>query len=162
MNKKTKFLTQAAVIAALYVVLLVVFAPISVHVVQVRIAEALSILPFFTPAAIPGLFVGCLLGNLVVGADMLDVIFGSLTTLAAAGLAYRLRKNAFAVPIPAVVLNALVVPFILRYAYKMPDTIYFMAITVFIGQFVSAFVLGLLLLFMLEKVGFQKFVSLNE
>ena len=74
-------ITQGAVIAALYVVLTMVFAPISFGPVQVRIAEALCILPMFTPAAIPGLFIGCLIANLIGGGIILDVIFGSIATL---------------------------------------------------------------------------------
>ena len=81
-DKRVLFLTQAAVIAALYVVLCEVFAPISFRNIQVRIAEGLTILPFFTPAAIPGLFVGCLIGNMLGGAIPLDVVCGSLATLA--------------------------------------------------------------------------------
>lgn len=162
MKKSTKFMTQAAMIAALYVVLVVVFAPISFGALQVRIAEMLSVLPFFTPAAVPGLFIGCLIGNILGGADILDIIFGSLTTLAAAALAYRLRANRYLVPVPAVVLNALVVPFILRYAYHMTDAFYFMVLTVGAGQVISAQILGTVLLFTLEKIGFNRFLSLEK
>ena len=77
-NKSTLFIAQAAMIAAVYVVLTFVFAPISFGEIQVRISEALTILPVFTPAAVPGLFVGCLLGNMLSGAYLPDVIFGSL------------------------------------------------------------------------------------
>ena len=157
MKKSTKFMTQAAMIAALYVVLVVVFAPISFGALQVRIAEMLSVLPFFTPAAVPGLFIGCLIGNILGGADILDIIFGSLTTLA-----YRLRANRYLVPVPAVVLNALVVPFILRYAYHMTDAFYFMVLTVGAGQVISAQILGTVLLFTLEKIGFNRFLSLEK
>ena len=68
-NKSVTFLTQAAMIAAIYVVLTMIFAPFSFGEVQVRVAEALTILPIFTPAAIPGLFVGCLIGNITGGSD---------------------------------------------------------------------------------------------
>ena len=67
-NKNITFMTQAAMIAAIYVVLTYVFAPFSFGEVQIRIAEALTILPAFTPAAIPGLFVGCFIGNTLGGA----------------------------------------------------------------------------------------------
>ena len=79
-NKSTLFLVQAALIAAVYVVLTLVFAPFSYGEIQVRISEALTILPFFTPAAIPGLFVGCILANLLGGAIPLDIAFGSIAT----------------------------------------------------------------------------------
>ncbi len=162
MKKNTQFMTQAAMIAALYVVLVIAFAPISFGAVQVRIAEMLSVLPFFTPAAVPGLFIGCLIGNIVGGADLLDIIFGSLTTLAAAAAAYRLRSRRYLTPIPAVIFNALVIPFILRYAYQMQDAIYFMMVTVFIGQVISAYVLGMLLLLTLEKIGFARYLRLEQ
>ena len=77
-SNKVTFLTQAAVIAAIYVVLTIIFAPFSFGEVQVRISEALTILPFFTPAAIPGLFVGCIIANLLGGAIPVDIIFGSI------------------------------------------------------------------------------------
>ena len=80
-SKKVVFITQAAMIAAVYVVLTLVFAPFGFGQVQFRIAEALTILPMFTPAAIPGLFVGCLLGNILAGSILPDIIFGSLATL---------------------------------------------------------------------------------
>ena len=100
-DPKVLRITQGAVIAALYVVLTMVFAPISFGPVQVRIAEALCIMPMFTPAAIPGLFIGCLIANLIGGGIMLDVIFGSLATLIGAVLGYMLRKNRWLVPLPA-------------------------------------------------------------
>ena len=87
-NKKVLFTVQAAAIAAIYVVLTVLFAPIGFGSVQVRFSEALTVLPYFTPAAIPGLFVGCLIGNILGGAIPLDIICGSLATLAAAGCSY--------------------------------------------------------------------------
>ena len=93
-DPKVLRITQGAVIAALYVVLTLVFAPISFGPVQVRIAEALCILPMFTPAAIPGLFIGCLIANLIGGGIMLDVIFGSIATLIGAVFGYVLRKTA--------------------------------------------------------------------
>ena len=92
-NKKVLFTVQAAAIAAIYVVLTVLFAPIGFGSVQVRFSEALTVLPYFTPAAIPGLFVGCFIGNILGGAIPLDIICGSLATLAAAGCSYMLRRK---------------------------------------------------------------------
>ena len=80
-TKNVTFLTHAAMIAAIYVVLTFVFAPISFGEVQIRIAEMLTVLPIFTPAAIPGLFVGCIIGNIAGGALLPDIIFGSIATL---------------------------------------------------------------------------------
>ena len=98
-NQKVLFLTQAAMIAAIYVVLTVVFQPFSFGEIQVRIAEALTILPVFTPAAIPGLFVGCLIGNIIGGSILPDIVFGSFATLIGALFTYLLRrKNRFLFP----------------------------------------------------------------
>ena len=96
-NKKVLFLTQAAVIAAIYVVLTIFISAFNLAsgAIQVRISEALTILPFFTPAAIPGLAIGCLLSNLLTGAAVYDVVFGSLATLLGAVGTYLLRKHKF-------------------------------------------------------------------
>ena len=123
-NKGVVFTTQAAMIAAIYVVLTVVFAPFSFGSVQVRIAEALTILPAFTPAAIPGLFVGCLIGNILGGAMLPDIIFGTLATLIGAVFTYILRnQNKFLAPLPPIVANTVIIPYVLRFAYgeAIPD-----------------------------------------
>ncbi|MDF2485179.1 MAG: putative rane protein [Herbinix sp.] len=151
-NKKTLFLTEAAVIAAVYTVLVLLFQPISFGPIQFRIAEALTILPYFTPAAIPGVAIGCFLSAFLTGADVLDMVFGSLATLIAAILSYQLRRYKFLVPIPPIVVNALVIPWVLRYAYDIPDAIPFMMLTVGAGEVFAVGVLGLVLLFALDKV----------
>ncbi len=151
MDKKVLFLTQSAIIAGLYVMLLLAFQPISVSAIQFRISEALTILPYFTPAAIPGLFVGCFLGNLLAGCAPLDFIFGSLTTLVAAALSYGLRKHKFLVPLPPILLNALVIPFVLLKAYGTEEGIPFMMATVGAGQVIACGVLGMILLMALDR-----------
>lgn len=151
-NKNINFLTQAAMIAAIYVVLTYVFAPFSFGEVQVRIAEALTILPVFTPAAIPGLFVGCLIGNILGGAILPDIIFGSLATLIGAFFTYQLRdKNKFLAPLPPIAANTIVVPFVLRYGYGVALPIPFMMLTVGAGEVLSCGVLGMVLYFALRK-----------
>ena len=150
-NKKLIYLTQAAMIAALYVALTYVFAPFSFREIQVRISEALTILPVFTPAAVPGLFVGCLLGNFLGGAVLPDVICGSLATLVGAYFTRKLRNaHPFLAPIPPIVANTLVVPFVLRYAYSVDLPIPLMMLTVFLGEVISCGVLGLLLYYALR------------
>ena len=145
-------ITQGAVIAALYVVLTMAFAPISFGPVQVRIAEVLCIMPMFTSAAIPGLFIGCLIANLIGGGIMLDVIFGSIATLIGAVFAYMLRKNRWLVPLPAVIANALIVPFVLKYGYGVVDTaIPILMIQILIGEIAGCYVLGELLCTALQK-----------
>ena len=134
-NKTTLYLTQAAMIAAIYVALTYVFAPISFSEIQIRIAEALTILPVFTPAAIPGLFIGCILGNLLGGALIPDVVFGSLATLIGAFFTRKLRNaSPFLAPIPPIISNTLIVPFVLRYAYLVELPIPLMMLTVCIGE----------------------------
>ena len=138
-------LTQGAAIAALYVVLTLIFAPISFGEMQVRISEALTILPLFTPAAIPGLFVGCILANLLGGAIVWDVVFGSLATLIGAVGGYLLRKNRWLVPLPTVLANGIIVPFVLRYGYQVPLPIPLMMVYVAVGEIISCYGLGELL-----------------
>ena len=151
-NKSVLFMAQAAMIAAIYVVLTIVFAPFSFGEVQVRIAEALTILPVFTPAAIPGLFIGCLIGNILGGALLPDIIFGSLATLIGALFTYLLRKRSkFLAPLPPILANIVVVPFILRYAYGVLLPIPFMMLTVGIGEIISCGVLGMIVYTALHK-----------
>ena len=138
----TLFLAQGAIIAAIYVVLTMIFAPISFGAVQVRIAELLTILPLFTPAAIPGLFIGCLLANILGGAIIWDIIFGSLATLIGAVLSYLLRFNRWLVPIPAIVSNSVIVPFILKYGYGIDMPIWLLIIYIAIGEVLGCYVLG--------------------
>ena len=145
-NKRAiALLTQGAAIAAIYVVLTVVFAPISFGPVQLRIAEALTILPLFTPAAIPGLFLGCVLANLIGGAIVWDVVFGSLATLIGAVLGYRLRSNRWLVPLPAVLSNALIVPPVLRFGYGVDLPLPLMALYIALGEIAGCYILGELL-----------------
>ena len=146
-ENKVVFLTQAALIAAVYVVLCVVFAPISYGEVQVRVAEALVILPFFTPAAIPGLFVGCFLSNLIGGSIILDVVCGSLATLLGAVGSFYLRKSKILVLLPPIVANSLIV----RYGYGVPLPIPFMMLTVGIGEVIAVAGLGSALLHVLMR-----------
>jgi uncharacterized membrane protein len=149
-NESTLFIAQAAMIAAVYVVLTFVFAPISFGEIQVRISEALTILPVFTPAAVAGLFVGCLLGNMLSGAYLPDVIFGSLATLLGA-IGTRALRNAspFLAPLPPIIANALIVPFVLRYTYGVALPIPLMMLTVGVGEVISCGGLGLILYFTL-------------
>lgn len=156
-NKKVLFVTQAAMIAAVYIVLTYFVSAFNLAsgAIQVRISEALTILPYFTPAAIPGLFIGCLLSNLLTGSMLLDVIFGSLATLLGALGTYALRQHKFLLTLPPVLSNAIIVPLLLKFVY-FPDvayhihgidvTILFYMVTVGIGEIISVCLLGSLLL----------------
>ena len=145
------FITQASMIAAIYVVLTTVFAPFGFGEVQIRIAEALTVLPMFTKAAIPGLFLGCLIGNILGGSIVVDVVFGSLATLIGAIGAYLLRNNKRLVPIPPILVNALIVPFVLKYGYGVPLPIPLMMITVGLGEVISCGILGSIVMKGLEN-----------
>ena len=149
------FVTQAAVIAAMYVVLTFVSSSLGLASgeIQIRLSEMLCILPAFTPAAIPGLFLGCLLSNLLTGCTVIDIVFGSLATLIAAVLSYQLRNHKYPllVTVPPVVANMIVVPFILKFSYGVPLPIPVMMATVGIGEVISCMVLGSVLYFALDK-----------
>lgn len=151
-NKKTLLLCQGALIAALYIVLTFVANAFGLanYAVQVRFSEALTILPFFTPAAIPGLFIGCLLSNILTGCAIPDIIFGSIATLIGAILTYALRKQKWLAPVPPIVANAIIVPLVLKYAYGI-EPLWFSFVTVTAGEIISCGILGMILLFALEK-----------
>jgi len=156
-----RYITQSAIIAALYVTLTLVFRPISFGPIQVRVAEALCILPFFTPAAVPGLFIGCLIGN-GLGSNLgpMDVVLGSLATLVSAYLASKIKKG-WLLPLPAVIINTFVVGFVLYYAlgadlagdfpFLIAGSLYLTAsASVFIGQTIACYGGGLLLFWLLN------------
>lgn len=157
-NKRILFMTHAAMIAAIYVVLTVLFRPFSFGEIQVRIAEALTILPFFTPAAIPGLFVGCFIGNIIGGAILPDIIFGSLATLIGASFTYLLRRQSkYLAPLPPIIANIVIVPLVLRYAYGITLPIPFLMFTVGVGEIISCGVLGMIVLSALQKHQYKIF-----
>ncbi len=146
---KSRSLVEAASIAGLYAALTLLFAPISYGPVQVRIAEALTVLPAFTPAAVPGLFIGCLIANALGGLGIYDMIFGSLATLAAAFMSRLVRSRNWLVPLPPVILNALIVGSMLHFMYDMrlSASISWVAL----GQAIACYGLGYPLILYLRK-----------
>lgn len=173
-NKKTLFfVVQAGLIAAVYVALTSVsaLAGLASGVIQVRISEALCILPLFTPAAIPGLFVGCATANLITGCAPWDILFGSLATLLGALGAYWIgkcikksngkSKKVFLLklflPFPNLLTNIIIVPWVLRFVYGDTAAIWFLSLTVGIGELIAGVGLGLILLFALEKRAYHIF-----
>ena len=150
---RVRFITQAAMIAAIYVVLTIFISAFNLAsgAIQIRISEALTILPAFTPTAIPGLFLGCLISNLITGAMLPDIIFGSLATLLGAIGSYLLRKWKWAVPVPPILSNTLIIPFVLAYAYQIPGGVPYFMLTVGIGEILSCGVLGMILYGTLAK-----------
>lgn len=147
-DNKTIYIAQAAVIAAIYTVLTMIAAgfDLASGAIQVRFSEALTILPFFTPAAVPGLTLGCLISNIVTGCALPDIIFGTLATFIGAIGSYALRRNRFLCSVPPVVSNALIIPFVLSYAYHIPGGIPYFMLTVGAGEVISCMLLGQILL----------------
>ena len=144
---------QSALIAAAYVVLtyLAHLFGLDAGAIQVRLSEMLCVLPMFTPAAIPGLYLGCLLANLLTGAVWLDVLVGPVATLIGALGAYALRRFKWIAPLPTVVSNTVLVPLVLAYGYGIEIAIPLMMLTVGLGEVISAYILGLVIYFSLYK-----------
>ena len=154
MKSNIRSLTHAAVIAALYVVLTLVSAALHLASgpIQIRLSEALTILPAFTPAAIPGLFIGCILANFLSGALLWDVVFGAVATLLGAIGTYLLRKKSkYLAPMPPILANMLIVPAVLQYVYGEEQMYWLLMITVGIGEILSAGLMGLILYKTLES-----------
>ena len=156
LRPRTRFVATAAIIAALYAVLTIVFAPISYGEIQVRISEALTILPLFTPAAIPGLFVGCLLANLFT-MNPYDIVFGSLATLLASFLTWKMRKWPWFAMAWPVLCNGVIIGIVLRYAYQVPISVGLLMLYVAVGEAIAVYVLGGPLSIFLRKKGGKLF-----
>lgn len=149
-----KAIVRGALIGALYVLLTIAVQPISSGLMQMRVSEALCVLPFFTPAAVPGLFIGCFVANLIMGSALPDVVFGSLATLLSAAATYGMRRAGWSkwlAPLPAVLFNAVIVGYLLTYVYNVGVPWEVSALYVGAGQALSCYVLGMPLLFGLEK-----------
>lgn len=146
--KSVRFITEAAIIAAMYAALTIFLAPISSGQIQIRFAEALTILPFFTSAAIPGLFVGCLIANIFVGEGVYDIILGPLVTLLAAIITWKMPSKYLA-PLPPIIINAVYVGILLYYIANLP--IIATIVLVAIGETIACYVLGYSLLLLLKK-----------
>ena len=152
-KSKTLFLCQAALIAALYVVLTYVARLFGLDsgVIQLRISEALCILPILMTSAIPGLYVGCLVSNLLMGAVWMDVLIGPIATLIGALGTYVLRRHVWLAPLPPVLANTLLIPPVLAFGYGATQSIPFLMLTVGIGEILSVYVCGLLLYVAIRK-----------
>ena len=152
-QKRTLYLCQAAVISALYVMLtfLANMLGLASGVIQIRLSEMLCLLPIFLPAAIPGVTIGCLLANLLTGAVPLDILIGPIATLLGALGTYALRKHRVLATIPPILSNALIIPFVLAYGYGMEEAIWWMMITVGVGEILSVGVIGSIFIRASEK-----------
>jgi uncharacterized membrane protein len=146
-----RYICEASAIAALYVVITIAIGPLGNAAIQCRIPEAFCVLAIFTPAAIPGMTIGCLISSVATGRLWQDVLFGTLATLIGVIGARLLRRIWWLTPLPTVVANTLIIPFVLAYAYHAEEGIPFMMLTVGIGEVISAYVLGIALYFALRK-----------
>jgi uncharacterized membrane protein len=154
-TRALRALCRGAAIAALYVLLtyLARMLGLDSQAIQLRFSEALCVLPLLTPTAVPGLTVGCLLANLLVGAPLPDVLFGALATLLGAVGTYLLRKRSpYLAVLPPILANTLIIPLVLKFAYGLDGTIPFFAATVFAGEVLSVGLLGLLLYYRLKRI----------
>ncbi|MBR5155223.1 MAG: QueT transporter family protein [Clostridia bacterium] len=151
--KNSRFLVQSASIAAIYVTLTFFSSlmGLSSGIVQLRLSEALCVLPAFTPAAIPGLFVGCILANTMTGSIFIDIIFGSLATLVGAVFTRTLRRFKVLSLIPPILSNTLILPFVLKFAYNFEGSIFFFMATICCGEILSCGVLGYILRTVLDR-----------
>ncbi len=153
MNTKAKIITRASLIAGLYIVLTMVsnMMGLASGAIQFRLSEALTLLPVIFPESIWGLFIGCLLSNVLTGCVIWDVIFGSLATLIAAIATHKLKKKRFLASLCPVVSNAIIVPFVLKYAYGLGDAWWYLCLTVGIGEAVVCMILAPIVLKGIEK-----------
>lgn len=151
MKMNTKMLMQAAIIASTYAVLTIAIAPLSYGVMQFRVSEALTVLPMFTPAAIPGLFIGCIVANIISPMGVIDMILGSLATLIAGFCSYKLREKRWLVPLPPVIANGIVIGAMLHYVYGVPVALPLCMLWVALGEALACYGLGYPLSRILEK-----------
>lgn len=148
MKNRVRFITHSAIIAALYVILTGLSAVLHLASgpIQIRLSEALTVLPVFTPAAIPGLFIGCILANFLTGSLVWDIVFGSLATLiGAVGTFFLRKKSKYLAVLPPILANMVIVPFVLQYVYGEEQMYWFLMLTVGIGEILSTGVCGLIL-----------------
>ncbi len=153
MRKNTRYIAEGAMIAALYVILTYISMMLGLDkgAVQCRLSEALTVLPFLFPSAVPGLFIGCILSNLLTGCAVWDIVLGSLATLVAAMVTRRIKKYPYLAALPAIVANTVVIPPVLAYVYHVETALPIIALTVFAGEIISCGILGTLLLYTVKK-----------
>lgn len=160
-HRRLLLLTYASIIAALYVVLTWFSSLVGLSgmgAIQLRLSEALCVLPYFTAAAAPGLTVGCLLANLFTGAALPDIVFGTLATLLGAIGTRLLRRWRYLAPLPPILANTVIIPFVIRYAYvDVTDSLPFLFLTVGVGEVLSVGVFGTVLLLALQKYRYRIF-----
>jgi len=153
-NKKhTRRLCETALIAAIYVILTFVSAAfgLSSGAIQLRFSEALCVLAIFTPAAVPGVALGCFTANLLTGCALWDIVFGTLASLIGMLGCRAMKKFPYLAPAPYALANMIVIPFVVKLVYGAPDALYFIFLTVGIGEIISVFAVGIPLYLVLKK-----------
>lgn len=155
-DEKAKKIAAGALIAAVYTVLTVSLAPISYGPVQFRVSEALTLLPFYMPEAIPGLFIGCIFSNFFGGFGLTDMVFGSLATLIAAILT-RKSPNIYIAAFWPVLSNAVIIGAMLHYLIDVP--LLATCLYVGLGEAGACYIVGIPLIKILEK---RNLISRNE
>ena len=158
MKKNTKFITEGAAIAAIYVVLTWIsnIFGLARGAIQFPLSESLYAVAIFSPPAVLGVFVGCILSNILFGFGLYDIIFGSIATLIGAFFTYKLRKRPYLALIPPILSNTIIIPFVLRFTGASNDALWILAGTIFIGEFVTCGILGAILYQTLEKTKILK------
>ena len=167
-RKSTVFIVKSAVIAALYAIMTVVISPLSYGMVQCRFSESLIMLCVFTPAAIPGLTVGCLVAN-IFSFNPIDMICGTTATLLSAVVGYKLRKVKIGgipwlTPLPAVIFNMIIIG--LELSVYLPIEghgflvgFFIQALSVFIGQVIACYIFGVPVYMLINKTGLKKIIN---
>lgn len=158
-RNKVKGIAFAAIIAAMYVILTYIASAMGIAsgAIQVRFSEALTILPIFTPYAIPGLFVGCILANILSGCAVWDIILGSIATLIGALGTYLLKNHKILPFLPPILANTLIIPPVLIFVYNAEGTFLYFLITILAGEVISCGILGYLLKKSLIKRNIQQY-----
>ena len=167
-RKSTVFIVKSAVIAALYAIMTVVISPLSYGMVQCRFSESLIMLCAFSPAAIPGLTVGCLVAN-IFSFNPVDMICGTTATLLSAVVGYKLRKVKIGgipwlTPLPAVIFNTVIIGLELSVYLPIEGHGFFIgfliqALSVFIGQVIACYIFGVPVYMLINKTGLKKIIN---
>lgn len=151
-TQATRRLARGAVIAALYTALTLLLAPISYGQLQVRLSEALTLLPILLPEAVPALAIGCLLSNILGGCTIFDIVFGTLATLLAALCTRRLRGKFWLATAMPVVFNGVIVGAVVHYCYSPAFPLPLCMLTVAIGEAIACMIVGPLLIGALRRI----------
>ncbi len=162
-HKNRKFihtLTRSSAVAAVYIALTMFSAVfgLSSGAIQLRLSESICLIPLLMPEAVPGLFVGCFISNLVSGAHILDTIFGSFATLIGAYLGrevfLKFKTPYWVSTLPTLISNMIIIPALLVFTYGSEGSYLYFLITVGIGEFITASLLGTFIFSRLKKSKF--------